>query len=372
MKGVAFALIVLLVASGCLQLAPPAESAKGEIVIGFVDALTGDGASYGLVAKNAVELAVDDINARGGIHGAQLKVIYEDGKCNGKDAATATEKLVSVDKVKVIVGWSCSSEVLGSAPITEKAKAILLSGYASNPDISQAGDYVFRTSYSDMLSGEVLSRNMQEFSRVAALVEATPYAQGVVKVFKAKFGKPLVAEESYLQEARDVRTQLTKLLSANPDVVLLSPQTAITGGIAIRQLRELGFKGPVYSTIVIGGPEFLEQAGTAAEGVLFQADPEAVETAEKSRVFADYVKRFGKEPGYPYALASNWDAMMILAEGLRKVGHDADQLKAYLYSVKAYDGILGRIGFDENGDVTGLNSKMKVWRNGKPVLAEQA
>ncbi len=370
---VLIALLALAVlAAGCAgqEKAQAPTGAEKEITLGFVDALTGDAATYGAEAKNAISLAVDEINSQGGIDGAPLKVIYEDGKCSGKDAATAAEKLINVDHVKAIVGWSCSSEVLGAAPITEKAKVILLDGYASNPDITNAGDYVFRTSYSDTVSGEVLANAMRKFSRVAALVENTPYAQGVVKVFKQKFGKPLASEETYLQESRDQRTQITKLLGGNPEAVLVAPQTAITGGIDVKQLRELGFQGPIYSDIVIGGPEFFEQAGSASEGVLFQADPEAVQSAERDRVFAAYRERYDKEPGYAYALASNWDAMMILAEGLRKVGYDADRLKDYLYSVKAHDGLLGRIGFDENGDVTGLNSKMKVWRNGKTVPAE--
>ena len=373
MKLCVIAAVLLLIAavSGCVQQKPSETQAGGEIVIGFVDALTGDGASYGQVAKNAIELAVDEVNAKGGVNGKTLRVIYEDGKCSGKDAATAAEKLINVDKVKAIVGWSCSGEVLGAAPITEKAKVIILDGYASNPDISQAGDYVFRTSYSDTISGEVLGKAMLKFSRVAALVENTPYAQGVVKVFRGKFRESLIAEESYLQESRDQRTQITKLLGANPEAVLVAPQTAVTGGIDVKQLRELGFQGPIYSTIVIGGPEFYEQAGSASEGVLFQADPEAVDSAEKNRVFAAYRERYGKEPGYPYALASNWDAMMILADGLRAVGYDADKLKGYLYGVKGHAGLLGRIGFDENGDVTGLNSRMKAWRNGKTVPAGQ-
>ncbi|MDI6721115.1 MAG: ABC transporter substrate-binding protein, partial [Candidatus Aenigmarchaeota archaeon] len=111
------AILSIVFIAGCVSQ-PSAQTVK----IGFIAPLTGDAAVYGLPLKNMVELATEEINSQGGIDGKKVEIIYEDGKCNGKDAATAMQKLVSVDKVRVIFGGFCSSESLGAEPIATQNK----------------------------------------------------------------------------------------------------------------------------------------------------------------------------------------------------------------------------------------------------------
>ena len=140
------------------------------IKIGYIGPLTGGVAAYGETEKNVIELALQEINSSGELN-RKLEVIYEDGKCDGKDAATAAQKLINIDKVKIILGGACSAETLAAAPLAEENKVILFSSFASNPSISQAGDYIFRNCFSDADFGKadaefIVSRGIK---RVAAL-----------------------------------------------------------------------------------------------------------------------------------------------------------------------------------------------------------
>ena len=110
-----------------------------------MESLTGAGVTYGTVANQAKQMAADEINSAGGINGRRLEFVVEDSQCSAKGAITAYNKLTNVDGVKIILGTSCSSAMLGAAPLAEADGVILFSGLASNPDIANAGDYIFRT-----------------------------------------------------------------------------------------------------------------------------------------------------------------------------------------------------------------------------------
>ena len=125
----------------------------GSFRIGVMESLTGAGETYGTVANQAKQMALDEINAAGGINGRSLEFIVEDSKCNAQDAISAYKKLTEVDGVKIILGTSCSGAMLGAAPLAEADGVILFSGLASNPDIANAGDYIFRTQISDIQVG---------------------------------------------------------------------------------------------------------------------------------------------------------------------------------------------------------------------------
>jgi branched-chain amino acid transport system substrate-binding protein len=155
-------LVVLIVAIAVIAIfaKKPADkeiALKGDTVkIGFIGPLSGEAASYGESMRQGVELAVEQINSKGGIGGKKIEMIYEDGKCAGKDAASAAQKLVSVDQVKFIVGAGCSGETIAAAPIVEPAKVLTLSPVSSNATISTMGDYIFRNHPSDNDAGTML------------------------------------------------------------------------------------------------------------------------------------------------------------------------------------------------------------------------
>lgn len=376
--GLLVALALLLAACAPAVAPPPAAAPKKPaepIKVGFIAPLTGDVASYGQSEKNVTILAVEEINQAGGIDGRPLEVIYEDGKCSGKDAATAARKLIDIDKVKIILGGACSGETLAVAPIAEQEKVILFSAFSSSPDVTKAGDYVFRNSPSDNDAGKADAKVIiKTHKRVGILSENTDYAQGVRRVFKEEFpkvGGQVVADELHAPDAKDFRTQLLKIKEAGPEALFLNPQSGLAGGLAVKQARELGIAMPIYSHTVFSGKDALTAAGAAAEGVVFVDYPALTATSRGSSLLKKYKDRFGSGPESEYEIGSRYDSAYILAEAIKKVGLDTEKIKTHLYGLKAYDGVLGKYGFDENGDVIGIEWTVKVVKEGKPVQYQQ-
>ena len=148
----------------------------------------------------------------------------------------------------------------------------MFSGLATNPDIANAGDYIFRTSLNDAQLGIDTGNLMwaDGIRNLATITEATDYAEGVRSATVAQFekrGGQVVAEERYATEVIDFRTQVTKLLSANPDGLHLAAQGEASGGTIVKQIRELGYDGPIYTEVVPVGSTALEVAGEAATGL---------------------------------------------------------------------------------------------------------
>ncbi|MBM2817656.1 MAG: Extracellular ligand-binding receptor [Parcubacteria group bacterium] len=212
---------------------------KEPIKIGVILPLTGDAATIGESLKNTITIAIEEINGSGGVENRLLEMIYEDGKCGGLASASAAQKLINIDKVKFIIGGACSGETLGSAPIAESSKVVLLSPVSSSPDITNAGDYVFRNFASDASSGNEIAEAIIDIGhkKVAVISEQTDYSQALRKVFEKRFTElsgTITTSETYTTNTRDFRTQLTKIKNTLPDAIYLVPQTPQSGEILLK------------------------------------------------------------------------------------------------------------------------------------------
>ena len=355
--------IVLFVLPAILALVTTAcgdDEAEGSFRIGVMESATGVGGTYGTVAVQAKQMAVDEINAAGGINGRTLEIIVEDSKCNVQDSITAYKKLTDVDGVKIILGTTCSGAMLGAAPLAGDDGVVLFSGLATNPDIAQAGDYIFRTSMSDAQlgidTGNVIWADGAR--TLATITEATDYAEGVRRTSVAQFekrGGQVVGEERYSSDVTDFRTQLTKLLSQNPDAFHIASQSEFAGGTIVKQVRELGYQGPLYSEVVPVGATALEVAGDAATGLkAITADLDPA-NAKAREVLANFRARY-EYVTLPWYLGSAYDDIYITAECLRKTNddQDADGFRDCLYEITWSGSIGDSYSFDENGEVVGL------------------
>ena len=192
-----------------------------------MESLTVLGETYGSVSVQAKQMAVEEINAAGGINGRMLELIAEDSKCAALDAITAYNKLTDVDGVKIILGTTCSGAMLGAAPLAEAAGLVMLSASATSPDIATAGDYIFRTAINDNQIGIDTGNTMtvDGIRRVATITESTDYAEGARRTTVARFeelGNQVVASEGCTPDITDFRSQLTNLINAEPDGIYLA------------------------------------------------------------------------------------------------------------------------------------------------------
>ena len=329
--------------------------------IGVMESLTGAGETYGTVAHQSKQMALDEINDAGGIDGRMLEFVVEDSKCNAADAITAYNKLTNVDGVKIILGTSCSGAMLGVAPLAEADGVVLFSGLASNPDIAHAGDYIFRTQISDIEVGINTGNTLWDdgIRRLATITEETDYAEGVRRTSVEQFeknGGQVVASERYATDVTDFRTQLTKIFSADPDALHIAPQSEFSAGAIIKQARELGYEGPIYGETVSVGTTAQDIAGDAATGMkAITAAPDPT-NAKSQEVLANFRERY-RYITLPWHLGSAYDDVYIAAECLRQTGDDQDPdgFRDCLYDI-TWSGALGdNYSFDENGEVVGLS-----------------
>jgi len=348
---------------------PTVSTTKEPIKIGFIGPLSGDVAAAGETERNVIEMAIKEISDQGGINGRKLEVIYEDSKCDGKEAATAIQKLINVDRVKIVLGGCCSSETLGAAPIAEQNKVILFSAFSSNPKISEAGDYIFRNTPSDSEGGKVAATMIKE-KKVAVISENIEYAQGVREVFKQEFpklGGEIVGDEVFTPGEKDFRSYLIKIKSKNPEALFVNPKSPSAAGLIIKQARELGMNVPIYGNFILGSKDTLDIAGKLANGVVFFDTPTLDLKNPKAASFLNKYKSLYGEPFNELQAGSRYDSVYIIANALKKCGEDTECIKNYLYNMDWYDGVIGRYKFDQNGDAVGLKFVIKEIIDGKVV-----
>jgi len=364
MKKISLFLILISTLTACTHKAPNEE---GPIKIGFIGPLSGNAAIYGEVVLTPLEIAFDEINAAGGINGRKLKIIAEDGKCAVKEGTIAAQKLINIDKVKIIIPL-CTGEVLATAPIAERNKVILFASWASAPSISDAGDYIFRNGISDTVTAELFSKTViKNHQKIGIITEQSTYPIGVRDSFKKEFealGGELV-EVEFAQNANEAKTQITKLISKTPQAIFVNADTPATILMPLKHMKELGFKGQIYSNVVIGGEETI--ASPLADGTIFFTDPIIPENEAKKEIFRKFKEKTGHPPAFDFPIASTYDVAYILKEALEAVGEDPTAIKEYIYDMKEFSGALGTYHFDENGDTVGIKIMIKEIKNGKAI-----
>ena len=347
---------------------------KGDdtLKVGLILALTGDVAVFGEPMRNAVQLAVDEVNAKGGVNGKRIQMIYEDGMCDGKQAAIAAQKLVHIDNVGFIIGGLCSAETLSIAPITEEKKVVLMSPSSTAPKVKDAGDFVYRVVPSDngqaIVGADYLAE--QGNKKVAVLSRNDEWGVGLKGAFVAaaeKAGLEVVAVETTEPGATDVKTQLLKIQKAAPDAVYmpLFPGDMV---IAVKQMKELGFKPFLMGADATKSDDLLATGGDAVEGLVF-----TIPSTPKSAAYASYAEKYNQKYGTtepPAYTAEPYDTALIAFKAYENSDGTQEGLKAYLDSMGPYDGASGTFEFDEFGEVM-KPYDFYIVKNGAFELLEQ-
>lgn len=358
---------LLLTALSVLALVGCQATSDEAIKIGYLGALTGDAAAIGADQLSAMRFAISTINDAGGINGRMLELVAEDGKCSGADGANAAQKLVNVDKVVAIVGGLCSGETLAAAPIAEAAKVIMLSPSASSPDVSDAGDFIFRDYPSDAWKTKAMAKYFAEegFERIAILSENTDYAQALRASLKGDLPEgSVIFDESFDPGTKDFRSLLTRLKGVEFDAFVANTNSDGVNATIVQQYREQALKGVIVGADTMDSVLIGKVAGEGAEGVMIVNVPTA---GEGTSFEADFVAKYGAPQSSIAWAAYTFDAVQVLAKAFGEVGTDGEAVRDYLYDMSPYEGIIGTFDFDENGDPVGISYVLKKIEGGNVV-----
>jgi branched-chain amino acid transport system substrate-binding protein len=347
----------------------------GEILIGGYMGLTGDVATFGEATQNGIVMAVDEVNAAGGIGGKKLKVTIEDDQGRSEEAATVVRKLISQDGVIAVLGDIPSSNSLAAAPICQAAGVPMITPSSTNPKVTQTGDYIFRVCFIDDFQGTVMAKFAYEHKNVrnAAILRdvRSDYSVGLADYFIATFtqlGGKIVADQSYSRGDTEFRPQLTALKGAKPEAIFV-PGYYNDVGLIVRQARELGIEEPLLGGDGWDSPELFSLGQEALRNTFFSNHYSTEDQSPAVQRFLQaYKTRFNLVPDALAALG--YDAAQFLAAGLRRL-HEEDpeafsklvgaarsndparaeartKLRDRLAGIRGLEGVTGSISVDEH------------------------
>lgn len=354
------------------------QPGTGPLLVGFVGALTGPEAHFGLDSRNGVQLALEEANAAGGIQGRPLALRSYDSQSRPEEAANAMTRLVSQDGVLFVVGENQSSNSLAMAPAAARGEVPMISPSSTNPRVtSEGGPYVFRVCFTDTFQGQLLARFARETlkaERVAILVDQkSDYAVGLAKVFSTRFsslGGKIVSEEAYARGDTDFRGQLTRAKAARPDVLFIPGYYSDVGPLA-RQARELGMRAALLGGDGWdSGGRLAELGGAAVEGAQYSSHFAADNPGQRVQDFLSrYQARFGHVPDALGALG--YDAARVGIDALRRSsGAGGPMLREQIARTRDFDGVTGRITLGPDRDAVKPAVIVKLVK-GQPTFAAE-
>lgn len=369
------AVMLLSACSGGTNNAGNKNANSDEIVIGTMGPLTGDVAIYGISALNGVKLAVDEINANGGIAGKQIKLLIEDEKGDTQEAVNVYNKLVE-GGANAIIGDITSGPSVAVSELANRDNMLMITPTGTQLDITEGKPSVFRVCYTDPFQGKILAQYAKETlgaKKVAVLSNnSSDYSQGVKDAFLAEAavqGIQVVGDESYGNSDKDFRVQLTTIASADPDVVMIPDYYQIIALIA-PQAREVGidakFIGPdgwdgitEQLTTGLADEKLIKESLNAVEDSIFANHYSLDDPNEKIQTFVENYKNAYKENPSAFS-ALGYDAVYMVKQAFEEGGLDDPQ--AVIDAMKAidYEGVTGEIKFDENNNPIKAVSMIKV------------
>ena len=351
---IALALLpVLLLLNGC------SKQSGDTIKVGEFASLTGKEATFGMSSHEGTLLAVEEINAAGGVLGKKLELLTEDNQSKPGESATAVNKLIARDGVIAILGEVASSRSLEAAPICQQNKIPMISPSSTNPKVTESGDYIFRVCFTDILQGKILANfagQKLQAKKVAIFTDVkSDYSKGLAKYFKEHFiaaGGQIVTELDFNGGDKDFKAQITAIKGANPDAVFIPAYYTDVALICI-QAKQLGMTAPIFGGDGWESEDLIKIGKDAVEGTYFSTHCAADSPGDKVAKFVEaYRKKFnGKTPDAMAMLGH--DSAKILAEAIQKTGStDAAKIRDALAVTKDFDGVSGKITIDSKRDAT--------------------
>lgn len=380
-------LLTLLTLVCCALVLASAGFAE-TIKIGFNIPLTGEIPKVGEESKFAAEMLKEDINSKGGLEVGgkkyMLEFIYEDNESKAESAVTAALKLIERDDVMAIIGPNSSKQAVPAGQVCNDNRTPMITPWSTNPDTTKDRPWVFRAAFLDPFQGPVaVDFAMERFKAKKAAVLyalANDYSKGLAEIFKEDFEKKngkssVVAFESYGDKDQDFSAQLTKIIAAKPDFIFL-PNNYNEVALIVKQAHDLGWKGEFMGSDAWGNSELMPLCGDDCKGLYFSTHYAAAGATGATKEFIDrYQAKYGYQPADVAALT--WDATRIVLQGIQDSGKVTGKLRKVRKSLKdaianiaEFDGITGKMKFDNQGDPIKCAVVVRIADNGDFVFTK--
>jgi branched-chain amino acid transport system substrate-binding protein len=346
----------LLITGGCSHESAGGgsdNSAGDTIKVGEFASLTGKEATFGQMSHHGTELAIQEVNAAGGVLGRKLELIYEDDQSKAGEPATVVKKLISRDRVLAVLGEVASSRSMEAAPICQQNKVPMISPSSTNVRLTEMGDYIFRVCFTDEFQGKLLSnfaKRTLKAAKVAIMTDVkSDYSVGLSRDFKTPFtaaGGTIVAEQTYNGGDKDFKGQLTAIKAAGPDAIIVTGYYTDVG-LIVKQARQLGITLPLFGGDGWESSKLIEIGGSDVEGTYFSThfSPEAKSPAIEKFVAA-FREKYGEAPDAMAALG--YDSAMVLVDAIKRAGTtEGPKLRDAIAATRDHEGITGKITLDE-------------------------
>jgi branched-chain amino acid transport system substrate-binding protein len=329
------------------------KPADDDILLGEVGSLTGSEAAFGKSTSDGIAMAIDEANEAGGVKGRKLAVRVYDDMSKPEEAASAVTRLITQDKVLLILGEVASSNSLAMAPKAQEAKIPMISPSSTNPKVTEVGDYIFRVCFIDPFQGYVMARYAHDelkFKDVAILTDKkSAYSEGLTDVFKRKFaemGGKIVGIESYAKGDTDFRAQLTNIKKLKAQGLYIPGYYQDVANIA-EQAKELGLKVTMMGGDGWDSAKLFELGGTAVNGSYVSNHYSADDPSPRVQEFIKkFVARYKTTPDSLAALG--YDAARVAIDAMKRAPElTGPSIREQIAITKDFPGVAGTITLDD-------------------------
>jgi branched-chain amino acid transport system substrate-binding protein len=348
-------IVVLALAFSCARKPQTGEQQPNRtpLKIGYFGDLTGPTYNFGTSAMNGALMAAAHINQYGGINNRQIDVVIQDDRGSAEEAARLTGKLIAQDKVLAIIAGGTSGNSRAAAPRAQASRIPMISTSATDPAVTQTGDYIFRACFVDSFQGEVMASfatDKLKAKKAAILYDInSPYGRGLTDFFETSFrklGGEIVNKQSYTQGDSDFKGQLSAIKAAEPDVIYI-PGYYLEVALIAKQARALGLNQPLLGGDGWDAPELWQLGGDALNNSYISTHYSPDDPSPRIQDFVhEYKQRYQNlVPDAHAALA--YDATMLLFDAIKRAGStDGPQLRDALAQTKNFEGVTGLISMD--------------------------
>ena len=363
-KTIQILLAILLIISGSVCLVY-AQEQKPIVKIAVIAPLTGGLAKRGQDISNMIEILEPHLNNSGKRYKYQF--LLDDGRCGAGNAATTiAKKLIHLDKVKFLV-TGCSGETLQVGPVAQKEGIVTFAVLSTHQDVKKLGNYVFRTFVDIERSVEKFAEHMAKKSddRIAVLTEENAFTFGIKELLHKFLGPKIIFSDDFPPDTHEFNSLLMKIKAKKVAGVYFNVLSEGTLAVLVNQMRALGLKHQIYSYNMPEAASFRKAVGDNGQGLDFIGSPDIEEASDEfNQILKIYLERHPEGPSFEFLLRCFFDAVKSIVGSVEKLGPEPKLVRDFLYSYQSF-GALGKVEYDQNGDIRDVNYVLKRINSGE-------